>query len=263
MNYMQSQPYSNPNTGPQYLSYSNPKYADYKSTDVESGTELYKEDFDLHLRLGFIRKVYGILSLQLFLTFLMCALSMTTAFGTFQKQNPAIMFLAMIVSIVVMIMIMCFPNYGKQVPTNYILLTVFTVAEGYLVSTLCGLTNPKLVLMAASMTCFITIALTFYACTTKTDFTVCNSLLFIGSCIMLLFGIFVFFTQSKIMHIAMCCFGVFLYSIYLVYDTQLIIGNKENRLDYDDYILGALMLYLDIINLFIYLLQILKEFNRD
>ena len=61
----------------------------------------------------------------------------------------------------------------------------------------------------------------------------------------------------------MCCFGVLLYSIYLIYDTQLIIGNKENRLDYDDYILGALMLYLDIINLFIYLLQILKEFNKD
>ena len=263
MNYMQAQPYSNPNTGTQYLSYSNPKYTDYKSTDVESGREIYKDDFDLQLRLGFIRKVYGILSFQLIITFLMCALSMTTSFGSFQKQYPGLMIFALITSIVVMIMIMCFPSYGKQVPTNYILLALFTVAEGYLVSALCGVTNPKIVFMAASMTCFITIALTIYACTTKQDFTVCNSLLFIGSCIMLLFGIFVFFTQSKTIHIVMCCFGVLLYSIYLIYDTQLIIGNKENRLDYDDYILGALMLYLDIINLFIYLLQILKEFNKD
>ena len=158
---------------------------------------------------------------------------------------------------------MCFPSYGKQIPTNYILLGVFTLAEGYLVSALCGITNPNIVFMAASMTFFITIALTIYASTTKTDFTVCNSLFFIGSCIMLLFGIFVFLTNSKTIHIIMCCFGVFLYSIYLVCDTQFIIGNKENRLDYDDYILGALMLYLDIINLFINLIEILKAFNKE
>ena len=174
MTYMPQQPYANPSTGTQYLSYSNPKYADYKSTDLESGTEMYKENFDLHLRLGFIRKVYGILSAQLTLTFLMCALSMSTAFGTFQKQNPALMIIALIASIVTMIMLMCFPSYVKQVPTNYILLGIFTFCEGYIVSALCGVTNPKVVFMAAAMTCFMTIALTIYACTTKTDFTVCN-----------------------------------------------------------------------------------------
>ncbi len=263
MSYMPQQPYANPNTGAQYYSYSNPKYSDYKSTDVESGSEMYKESFDLQLRLGFIRKVYGILSAQLVLTFFMCLLAMSTSFGTFQKQNPGLMILSMILSIVTLFTLMCFPTYLKQVPTNYIILSVFTVCEGYMVSALCSVTNPKVVFMAASMTCFMTLALTIYACTTKTDFTVFNSLLFIASCVLLLFGIFQFFIKSNTLHLIICCFGVFLYSLYLVYDTQLIIGNKENKLDYDDYIMGALMLYLDIINLFIYLLEILKEFNRD
>lgn len=264
-NYMPQQPYSNPNTGTQYLSYSNPKYqyADYKSTDVESGSELYKGDFDLQLRLGFIRKVYGILSAQLLVTFFMVCLSMTTAFGTFQKQTPGLMILAMVGAIATMIMLMCCSGYVRQVPTNYIVLAVFTVCEAYLVSALCSVTHPKVVFMAAAMTCFMTLALTVYACTTKTDFTVCNSLLFIASCVLLLFGIFQFFIKSHTLHLVICCFGVFLYSVYLVYDTQLIIGNKENKLDYDDYIIGALMLYLDIINLFIYLLEILKEFQKD
>jgi FtsH-binding integral membrane protein len=49
--------------------------------------------------------------------------------------------------------------------------------------------------------------------------------------------------------------GVFLFSFYIIYDTQLTIGNKSNKLSEDDYILAVMMLYLDIINLFIYILS--------
>ena len=260
---MKSQNYSNPNIKSQFQFYLNPKYIDYKSTDEESGSSLYKHNFDMQLRLGFIKKVYGILSVQLFFTLLMCALSMTTSFGIFQRNNPGIKIFAMIISFIVMIIIMCYPEYGKRIPINYILLGVFTVAEGYIISDLCGVTNPKIVFMASSMTFFITIALTIYACTTKTDFTVCDSLLFIGSCIILLFGIFFFFTHSNTIHIIMCCLGVFIYSIYLIYDTQMLIGSKEKTLEYDDYIIGSLMLYLDIINIFMNLLELFKDFNKD
>ncbi len=58
------------------------------------------------------------------------------------------------------------------------------------------------------------------------------------------------------------CLGVMLFSMYLVYDTQLIAGFRGNgmenkhKLGADDYVLGALILYLDIINIFIYLLEL-------
>lgn len=41
------------------------------------------------------------------------------------------------------------------------------------------------------------------------------------------------------------------------------IGRKQNTLGPDDYIMGALNLYLDIINLFLYLLQLFGEKNRN
>jgi FtsH-binding integral membrane protein len=47
------------------------------------------------------------------------------------------------------------------------------------------------------------------------------------------------------------------FGFYLIYDTQLIVGGKRYELDYDDYIIGALMIYIDIIALFVELLQIL------
>jgi FtsH-binding integral membrane protein len=235
----------------------NENWNNNQQQDIEMGGE--KIDVETSMRLGFIRKVYGILSFQLLLTTAMCMLSIASKpFAEFQQKNPAIMWICIIGTIVVMIAISCFRSVARTVPTNYILLATFTFFEGYLVSFLCGKTNPKLVLMAAVMTCAITFALTYYACTTKKDFTVYNSLLFIAVIILMLLGLFVMLTQNKILHIIYCCIGVFIYSIYLIYDTQLLMGNKENALEIEDYILGALMLYVDIIQLFINLLSILK-----
>lgn len=45
--------------------------------------------------------------------------------------------------------------------------------------------------------------------------------------------------------------------IYIIYDTQLIVGNKENKYTIDDYIFAAMALYIDIIRMFIYILRIL------
>ena len=59
--------------------------------------------------------------------------------------------------------------------------------------------------------------------------------------------------------------GVLIFSLYIVYDTQTIVGGEHKNLqfDMDDYVLAALVIYLDIINLFILLLQLLQGGRRD
>lgn len=230
--------------------------------DIEGGFNQHKMDPEMSMRLGFIRKVYGILSMQLILTTFMCFLSITSqSYAKFQNTHPALLWVALIGSIIVILAICCIPGMSRTVPTNYILLLLFTIFEGYIVSAACSMTNPRIVLMAAAMTCAITIALTVYAWTTKSDFTVCGSMLFLASCCLLILGIFAMF--FKFMHVVVATMGIFLYSIYIIYDTQLLIGNKENALDIEDYIFGALMLYLDVINMFLYILQFLKYFNDN
>jgi uncharacterized protein cj0236c len=52
--------------------------------------------------------------------------------------------------------------------------------------------------------------------------------------------------------------GAVLFSAYILYDTQNIIrGNYETPIE------GAVALYLDFVNLFVSLLQILGIFSRD
>ena len=52
--------------------------------------------------------------------------------------------------------------------------------------------------------------------------------------------------------------GALVFMVYIVYDTQLMIGGKHKySLDPEEYVFAALNLYLDIINLFLYLISII------
>jgi FtsH-binding integral membrane protein len=50
-----------------------------------------------------------------------------------------------------------------------------------------------------------------------------------------------------------------IYCGYILVDTQLIIGGKNKELSLDNYILGSVILYVDIIGLFLKLLQLLGD----
>ena len=51
--------------------------------------------------------------------------------------------------------------------------------------------------------------------------------------------------------------GALIFSLYIVYDTQLMMGGKHKyALSPEEYIFAALNIYLDIINLFRYILLI-------
>ncbi len=58
--------------------------------------------------------------------------------------------------------------------------------------------------------------------------------------------------------------GALVFSLYLVYDTQLMMGGKHKyALDPEEYIFAALNLYLDIVQLFMYILMIIGASRSD
>ena len=106
------------------------------------------------------------------------------------------------------------------------------------------------------MTATVVVAITFWAVTTKTDLTICGPIVFVLSSIYIVGGFFVWsFGPSA--HLIFSIIGAILFSFYLAYDTQLIVGgkHKQYQLAVDEYILGSVLLYLDIINIFLYLLS--------
>lgn len=237
----------------------------YSGMDKEAGFNDFsspEKDYGEITRMGFIRKVYGILSTQLVLTFGFILLGQVPAVKSalFSNADTSVIFfwIALVLSFVTLIPLACVRAIGRTVPINYILLFIFTLCESYMLMLCCATYNANVVIAAAALTAAVTVALTIYAFTTKTDFTWLGGMLFAGICILIVTGLlFCFLGTSNFLYILYCAAGVFIYSIYLIYDTQLISGKFENEFEIDDYVIAAVNVYLDIINLFLYILSIL------
>ncbi|CAD8132146.1 unnamed protein product [Paramecium pentaurelia] len=223
-------------------------------------------DSSLTSRLGFIQKVYSILSMQLLFTALLTIVSITQpAIREFEVTQIWLFVIAAITAIVLMCCLLCCKQNARKAPKNYILLSFFTLCEAYVVSVICCSVATDysngidLIIIALSMTVLMTMGLTMYACTTKEDFTICTGLLWsLAICLLMLF-IFSLLFPSRLIQIIYSILAIFLYSIYIIVDTQLIVGSKRHSLQKDDYIIGALILYIDIIILFLELLKLLVQ----
>eukprot|EP00744_Colponema_vietnamica_P000296 GILI01000532.1.p2 GENE.GILI01000532.1~~GILI01000532.1.p2 ORF type:complete len:258 (-),score=85.08 GILI01000532.1:154-903(-) len=214
--------------------------------------------FNQMTRLGFIRKVYGILALQLLVTVAVTAGIISSESSRVAVLHaPGFMWAALAVSLVCIIALSCCPGVARQYPTNYILLGIFTLAESYLVGAVSATYNTKIVLLAFASTVAVVGGLSLYAWTTKTDFTLMGGILFTVLICFSLFGILCIF--FPVLDTLYSCLGALLFSFYIIYDTQMILGNGKYNLSEEDYIFGALTLYLDIINLFLYILSIISK----
>lgn len=210
-----------------------------------------------------MRKVYLILATQLALTVILTAINMYCPQLTYwQAENYWLFYVAMGIFIVTEIAIFCNKNVARTSPINYICLLIFTLAMTYLVSFICAAVGQttkgtQIVFIAVGMTFGLTLALTVYAMVTKDDFTMRGGALCSLLAALIMIGIMSIFFYSMFLEIIYCSLAIFVYGLYLVYDTQLIMGGKRWELDYDDYILGAMMLYIDIIILFLRILELL------
>lgn len=113
--------------------------------------------------------------------------------------------------------------------------------------------------VAALMTLAIVLSLTLYAIFTRTDFTTMWGILVVLVTALLMLGIFTWIAWTPFLDNLYCCLGIIVFGIYLVIDTQLIIGGRTLELSMDDYVVGALILYIDIIQIFLYILALLSR----
>ena len=173
----------------------------------------------------------------------------------------ALVLTAYIVSICALLCCGC----HRKVPVNYVLLFVFTLSLSCLIGVVCMQTDPGIVVAAAGLTFAMVLGLTGYACTTKQDFTasICGFFILPVLLLVVIASIPFMFIPGFIrtMHLIYCVIGVLIFSFYIIWDTQMIMGGQHAHYQFteDDYILAAVILYIDIIQLFLYILRILSN----
>mmetsp|Transcript_116735 Transcript_116735/g.326554 ORF Transcript_116735/g.326554 Transcript_116735/m.326554 type:complete len:246 (-) Transcript_116735:323-1060(-) len=220
-----------------------------------------------YIRRGFIQKVYSLLCVQLMITGGIATWFYLNTTPLWAAQHKALFYVAGFGSIAIMLGVGCWcQKFARQYPTNYIYLFAITILQAIIVGFVCTLYTGESILVAVATTSLVFLGLTLFACCSTSDFTGMGPYLYAGLTALMAFS-FVLSLWSFFgpipggFRLVMALGGVLLFSGFIVYDTQLIVGgrHKEHQFEVDDYVFAALNIYLDVINLFLNLLELLGE----
>ena len=210
---------------------------------------------------SFISKVYGWMSGALIVTGLVAAWTasseaiMTIIFGN------SLMFYGLLIAEILCVAYLV--SAVKKISSQ----TATLIFMGY--AALNGLTLSAVFIIFTSesiaTTFFITAGtfaiMSFYGYYTKKDLTTIGNLAFMGLIGLIIASVVNIFFHNEIVYWITTYAGILIFVALIAYDTQKIkkmnvIGNEGTEEDKKEAIIGALILYLDFINLFLYLLRL-------
>lgn len=234
--------------------------------EVFTDGSAWVKDANREVRMGFIRKVYGLLMVQLLLTVAM-AVPFQTVSVDWLNQHVWMLYSCSVLSLVLVCAMSCFQRLTRSFPTNYLLLFSFTACEGVLIGFVSAAYTVQSVLICLGITVLIFGGLTVYAWTTKRDFTGCGPYLYGVLISLILFSICMgvlrfagLNLQHGIAEMGINILCILLFVVYIIFDTQLIIGGgHKHEFAIDDYVFATMSLYLDVVNLFLHLLQLFGQ----
>jgi modulator of FtsH protease len=207
-------------------------------------------------RMGFIRKVYALFfAATLFAVGGVAAGLSFPPLLRFAFEHPWVMLFAMLGGVM-----------GAQAVRhvrglNLLALFGFTTLTGVVISPLIALVrqvNPGSIPAAGLLTVGIFGGLTAYVFVSKKDFSFMRGMMWTGLIVVILAGVVNLFLASSALGFAVAAATLLLFSGFVLYDTSNII----RRYPTDEYIAGALALYLDAFNIFLALLRILNSGRR-
>jgi FtsH-binding integral membrane protein len=209
----------------------------------------------------FIYRVFGFMAIALAITAATAYYVSTVPAISLQFQQPMTLFLLFILQIT-FVLILSF--FIRQLPTAVaiILFFLYALSLGFTLSIIFMIYAQASIYTAFLVASSMFAAMALYGYFTRTDLTAFGSMLFMAL-IGLIVGLLVnMFLRSPMIDYILSVVGVFIFTLLTAFDVQRIkklaqqlMADREtmNKIA----ILGALTLYLDFINLFLYLLRLM------
>lgn len=212
------------------------------------------------IRHNFIKKVYSLLTIQLLITVAIIAVfAVHPDVKAWAKANHWFQNVSFLVAFVILIVITCAGNLRRKHPHNLIILFAFTIAEALMLAAITVMFDTPTIMIAGGITAVICLGLTLFAFQTKYDFTTKSGIMLV-ILMVATFAIIIgmFFPPSKIFILVISSIMAIIMGIFLVIDTQMIVGGTHSiQMSPEEYVFAAINLYMDIINMFLYILMIL------
>jgi modulator of FtsH protease len=148
---------------------------------------------------------------------------------------------------------------ARVFPTNIGFTFLFAFAEGVYIAPILYLSEartPGIIGQAGLLTFVAFGALTLYALFSKRDFSAWGSFLMVGVVVLLVALIVNAFVGSVAGGIWLAAMGVMIFSGLLVFDTWRLL--RSGQLGQDDYVIATVSIYLDLLNMFLFVLRLLS-----
>lgn len=214
----------------------------------------------------YVSRTFGWMFVGLMITFLLAgALAMTGLVAVF-FMNPYIPMVLLIAEVAV-VLIMSAGILKRPVGVTRMLFAVYSILNGIVFSVYFVIYDVVNLIFIFGLTALFFGAFALYGRFTRTDLSRLRPILIGGLIFLLVAGLLTMFIDLTAMERMICMVGIVVFLCFTAYDTQKIRANYE-FFQGDEVMLqkasiySALQLYLDFINLFLYLLRFLGR-NRS
>ena len=209
-------------------------------------------------RATLVRRTYGLVFLSVIVTMLGAAFAFTQpAVMDGVIQHPFITFFCMFIPLIMA------QRAAREFPKNLILTFLFTFVEGIYISPFLRMAEvnaPGSVGEAALLTLAAFGVLTLYAVFSRRDFSAWGSFFIIGLVVLFVAMLINAFVASAAGGLWISAVGVLIFAGLLVFDTWRIV--RSGAYGQDDYVMAAVSIYLDLLNMFLFILSLVGGGNR-
>ena len=223
------------------------------------------ELLDRDSRVVFTRRVYGLLTANLGLTAACCLYAASNP-GLVRSllaapAGRAAFGACALVGLLAPLALSFAPALRRDPAKSTLVFATFALCESVVVGAAASAYKVSSVALALAQTGAATGALTAYAFqpNARYDLTAFGSYLLAGLMVLVVSSVAGLAFGMPLNGLIPSTLGAILFSAFIVHDTQLVVGGKKRQLQTSDFALGAMTLYLDIVNLFFYLLRIFGE----
>ena len=223
---------------------------------------------DKRLRKKFVRKTLFTFSLTLFTTLGFCIgfknLPNTNNFIK-SELGEALYILSVSTTFLTMFVCLCCEDLLRKSPSKYIIYSLFVLAVSYSLGIISLYIRGDILYISIIITTGTTTSLILYSFIATTDFTEYYTYVVAIFMCLIFIGIVNIFFNNTIIQIIISGGGALIFACFIVFDMQMILGQKHIKYKYsiDDFILAAMSLYLDVINMFLYIIQFLTLTSSD
>lgn len=213
------------------------------SVAVRSGAE----------RATLVRRTYGLVFLSVIITVIGTAFAFSQpSLMAAVARHPIISMLALFVPLIMA------QRAARDFPKNVILTGIFTFVEGIFIAPFLYMAErnaPGVSGQAALLTLGAFGVLSVYAVFSKRDFSAWGSFFIVGLVVLLIASVINMFVASAAAGLWIAAVGVLVFSGLLVFDTWRIV--RSGQYGQDDYVLAAVTIYLDLLNMFMFIITLL------